>query len=161
MPQSTIQFEYHTLGIDQIDLVQPLWEKLRAEHVLTSVHFPDELRSANFQRRKAAFTAKSNAGGLHIDLVSLPGTRDYIAYSIASLSPEKQGEIDSIFVEEAHRSAGIGSALMQRALAWLDKNGALRKSVVVLIENEPAIRFYTRFGFHLRTATLVQTPPPK
>ncbi len=80
----------------------------------------------------------------------------YIGYCVTSLSPEKTGEIESIFVEEEYRALGIGPALVTRALAWLNENGSVRNRVPVCDGNEEVWNFYKKFGFHLRMMVLEQ-----
>ena len=156
MSEAPSQFHYHILGVEQIALLQPLWKKLNAYEGALSAHFSGSFRARDFQQRKWEFVEKSKTSEVYIDLVTCDGSRDYIGYTIASLSPESHGEIDNIFVDEAYRGSGIGTVLMQRALAWMDARGATSKSVVVLFENDPAMRFYARFGFYPKTASLVQ-----
>ncbi len=72
------------------------------------------------------------------------------------LSQEKTGEIESIFVEEGYRSRGIGSALVERALAWLDTNDSVRNRVSIADGNEAAFSFYKKFGFYPRMTVLEQ-----
>jgi GNAT superfamily N-acetyltransferase len=151
------QFQYHTIGIDQVGLLQPLWQKLNADDASISAHFSDEFHLHTFQQRKWEFIEKSKSSPIHIQLVSTPEDGKFIAYSLTTLSPEKHGEIDNIFVDRDYRGAGIGTELMHRALAWLDGHGAATKSVTVMFENAPATRFYARFGFRTRTTTLFQT----
>lgn len=150
------QFQYHTGGVEQLDLIRPLWERLKEHEASLPGHFAGEFSGHNFLDRRAAFIEKGKSSGVFIDLVSLAGTRKFIAYAISTLSPEKHGEIENIFVHEDYRGYGLGSELMRRVLARMDGLGAVRKSVVILCENHAATRFYGHFGFCPRTTTLVQ-----
>jgi ribosomal protein S18 acetylase RimI-like enzyme len=75
---------------------------------------------------------------------------------VTSLSQEKTGEIESIFIEEAYRTQGIGSTLVTCALAWLDENGSVRNRVPVADGNEAVFGFYKKFGFYPRMKMLEQ-----
>ena len=56
------------------------------------------------------------------------------------------GELEWLFVLPGHRRAGA-AALMLRALAgWFRTHDAARVCVNVAPDNEPAVRFYERFG---------------
>jgi diamine N-acetyltransferase len=79
-----------------------------------------------------------------------------VGYCVSSLSEDKTGEIESIFLENGYRSQGIGTDLMLRALAWMDKDGATRKRVSVGNGNEEAWKFYEKFGFYPRMTVLEQ-----
>jgi ribosomal protein S18 acetylase RimI-like enzyme len=69
---------------------------------------------------------------------------------------EITGEIDSIFVDDAYRSCGIGSTLVSRALGWLDENGSTRNRVSVSEGNESVWNFYKKFKFYPRMTVLEQ-----
>jgi RimJ/RimL family protein N-acetyltransferase len=42
---------------------------------------------------------------------------------------------------------GVASALLQRALRWVEQRGISRVELTVMENNAPAIRFYRKFGF--------------
>ena len=71
------------------------------------------------------------------------------------------GEIKSIFVSETYRHRGVGEVLMQKALAWMEKQGALEKVVEVTAGNEAAWGFYAHYGFLPRKTLLKQIKKPK
>jgi ribosomal protein S18 acetylase RimI-like enzyme len=75
---------------------------------------------------------------------------------VSSLSPERGGEIESIFILERYRSLGIGSTLVNRALAWFSENCTVRNRVSVSDGNEAAEGFYKKFGFYPRMTVLEQ-----
>jgi len=145
-------FVYRTVGADEIDDVRPLWEKLRAYHAPLLDDKPPFL----FEPRKQGILNKAHAGRLRIELVSLSSSGADVAYCISTVSADRCGEIDSIFVEERHRGCGVGSELLRRALAWLDEAGATSKVVTVANGNEGALALYKRLGFHPRKILLQQ-----
>lgn len=149
-----IAIEYRTLDLRQIDLIRPLWEKLNAHHAGISSHFSDELRVRRFEDRKLQLLVDGKR--VQTILATVPYVQDVIGYCIASVTSQGEGEIDSVYIDESYRGQQIGTELMHRALAWLDEHGAESKSVIALYENDPAIRFYARFGFYPRTVNLIQ-----
>lgn len=52
-------------------------------------------------------------------------------------------------VEESWRNRGIGTWLVQRAVAWSRLGGRSRLVVATMADNAGAIRFYRRFGWEL------------
>jgi len=58
---------------------------------------------------------------------------------------------------------GVASALMQRAMSWVEQRGISRVELTVMENNAPAIRFYQRFGFQRegikRNALIVDGAP--
>jgi len=146
--------EYSSTDISEIELVRPLWIKLNDHHHAHARAFRSQYEQWTFDDRKAQFEKIAAAGSLRVDLALDPETGRYIGYCVSSLSQEKAGEIESIFVEKDYRSRGIGSALVTRALAWLDENGSIRNRVPVADGNEEALEFYRRFGFYPRMTVL-------
>jgi diamine N-acetyltransferase len=149
-------FEYRTSGITSIELIRPLWVQLNEHHHAHVGTFRHHYEQMTFEDRKAFFEKIASTGSLQLDLAFDIGSGQYIGYCVSSLSHEKTGEIESIFVEEGYRSLGIGSALVTRALAWLGANGSVRNRVSVGDGNEGAWEFYRRFGFYPRMTVLEQ-----
>jgi len=157
--QLNLAVEYTVLDTGEIDLLQPLWEKLNAHHAGISSNFSEELNARRFQDRKSQLLGDDKR--VHILLVTASGIQNPIGYSIVSTTSSGGGEIDSMFVEEDYRNSGIGTSLMKLSLAWLDECGATAKSVIVLFENTDALGFYARFGFLPRSVNLFQKKQPQ
>lgn len=154
------RLEYRSIGIDQVDLIQPFWEKLKSHHVAIAGRFASDLENYYFPQRKAGLVEKSEKGEVHIDVVTLVGSGECVAYFIASITHDKFGELDSAYVEEEWQGQGIGTRLMERALAWLDEKGAVEKKLVILDANKRVVSLYKRFGFYPKTTTMVHRPNP-
>ncbi len=151
-----IPIEYLTTDIRDIDIIRPLWVQLNEYMLAKATTFQSHFNQMTFDERKAYFVKVSAAGLLRIDLAFDPLTKDYAGYCVSSLSAEKTGEIESIFIEESYRSGGIGSTFLTRALAWLGENGSVRNRVSVSDGNEGVWDFYRKFGFHPRLTVLEQ-----
>jgi ribosomal protein S18 acetylase RimI-like enzyme len=157
MSETTPQFVFREVGADGIDAVRPLWEKLNAHHARMSPRFGHKLRRRTFEARKQELLAKADAGKLWAVLVASAAGEGSVAYCICTVSADGTGEIDSIFVEEHVRGQGIGTELMQRALAWLDSMNVTSKIVSVMPENDEALAFYRQFGFYPRSLLLQES----
>ena len=148
--------EYRSTDIMEIELIRPLWDQLNDHHHTNARAFREVYTQWTFNNRKDYFRKVAAAGPLIIDLAFDPGSGRYVGYCASSISPDQEGEIESVYVEEAYRSQGIGTALMKRALAWLDANGTARIRVSVADGNEAAFPFYQKFGFYPRMTVLEQ-----
>jgi len=74
------------------------------------------------------------------------------------VNKEKEGEIESIYVEKDYRLSGIGDGLMSRALAWLD-DVTVKQTVLGVAEgNEGVFAFYRRHDFYPRVTILMHKP---
>jgi ribosomal protein S18 acetylase RimI-like enzyme len=59
-------------------------------------------------------------------------------------------EIDELYVLDAHRSAGLGTALAQQAIAQMKQSGVMHVQLQVGVANRSARAFYERLGFGAR-----------
>jgi GNAT superfamily N-acetyltransferase len=149
--------EYRTTDVKEIDLIRPLWIQLNDYMHGKAGTFRSHYEKMSFDERKAYFAKVAAAGTLRLDLSFDPQAGGkYIGYCVSSLSQEKTGEIESIFVEEKYRSQNIGSALVIRALAWFDEKGSVRNRVAASAGNEGVWDFYKKFGFYPRMMVLEQ-----
>ncbi len=156
MPQDNPEFIYREAGIEAIDAVHPLWHKLNVFHSGISTYFSDKIRIRQFEPRKQEIIAKSKAGKVRIEFVSLASTGEDVAYCISSVGEAGVAEIDSVFVDERFRRHGIGHQLLTNALAWIDPQNPTAVIISVMHENEEAIAFYRQFGFFPRSVLLRQ-----
>ena len=157
MSETNATFAYRVVEWDGIDVIRPLWEKLRAHHSPLLAGFPGAMPPFNFEPRKQEILAKVAAGKIRIELVGSGKDGSNIAYCLSTVASNGCGEIDSMFVEEAFRGRGIGSELVRHALEWLDSAGASSNVVTVAHANEEALAFYQRFGFQPKTVLLQQS----
>jgi diamine N-acetyltransferase len=148
------QIHYLETNVKDIDLIIPLWGKLRTHHKERSIHFKDDINRMTWETRKIGLVEKAKTGAL---LVQLAMDRDaLIGYCVSSINSEKQGEVESIYIEKAYRKCGIGDHLMKNALKWMDDRGVLRKIIGVAVGNEEAFGFYEKYGFFPRVTVLRQ-----
>jgi ribosomal protein S18 acetylase RimI-like enzyme len=149
--------EYRRTDIREIDCIRPLWCLLNEYMSTQTTNFQSHFEQMTFEKRKAYFEKLADTGTLCIDLAfDSRESNLYVGYSVSSLSQEKTGEIESIFVDDPYRSRGIGSNLVTRALAWLDENGSTKNRVSVSEGNETVWNFYKKFGFYPRMTVLEQ-----
>lgn len=146
---------YITGGTELLDAVGPLWEKLNAHHAERSSHFASEHLHMTYTDRKAYFQTLAQSAQLRVDLAQGSETGRYVGYCVSVVTTEA-GVLESIFIEVDYRGQGIGDALMQRTLAWMDDQHVPTKRVVVAAGNEEAFGFYARYGFRPRRIVLQQ-----
>jgi ribosomal protein S18 acetylase RimI-like enzyme len=138
-----------------LDSIAPLWMLLNQHLLQMSKGFKQDYQDMTFEKRKAALLKKAQNGKMRIDIAIDNGQK--VGYCVSSINDSKQGEIESIFVEAAHRSLNIGDTLIKNALDWMDTQGAVTKIVEVCTGNEVAFSFYARYGFLPRKTVLKQT----
>lgn len=150
------EIEYTETNQQGLDLIGHLWQKLKEHHKIRSQHFSWHYNRMTFDLRKKELLDKSSKGALHIDLARDMDTGEFVGYCVSTISGDKQGEIDSIYIEPDYRRAGIGDALMQRTLRWMDTLSVNKKIIVVAAGNEEVFAFYSRYNFYPGIITLRQ-----
>lgn len=131
-----------------LDSVGSLWEQLNEHHKKNTTHFHQRYADFTFSKRKAAFLEKIQSGSvMRIDLARDMRSGFVIGYCISSVSRQKVGEIESIYIDENYRGKGIGGSLLQKAIEWMDTLVVNKKIVGVAAGNEQAFSFYSRYGF--------------
>ena len=65
------------------------------------------------------------------------------------LTSAPHAQIAGMVVDEAHRSDGVGAALLTAAEAWAEERGLPSVQVYSRVERERAHRFYERHGYEL------------
>lgn len=143
--------EIYSISNDRINLIRELWEGLRDHHAANSKYFKARYHTMSFEQRKKTLLEKAKNGKLKIDIAGLKETKQIIAYCISSVTEEisgTAGEIDSIFISESYRKKGIGSALMDRAINWLNEEKTDINRIMVAQGNEDALEFYSKYDFY-------------
>jgi ribosomal-protein-alanine acetyltransferase len=84
-----------------------------------------------------------DCGGLFFVAVRLPRIVGYMVTCV----DKAEAEIVSIGVDPRCQKMGIGTRLMQRTLAALERRGIQRIELMVRTTNKDGVRFYRRFGF--------------
>jgi diamine N-acetyltransferase len=151
-----MKLKFNETGKEGIDLIQPLWEKLNKYHLNQKSDFKDHYALFTFTERKEVLLNKALEGDMYICHAEDEESKTMLGYIVTTISSEDEGEIDSVYVEEEYRLMGIGDALMQRSIRWMDGKGVKTKKVAVAAANQEAISFYESYGFRRRSITLEQ-----
>jgi len=144
-----------------LDQIKPLWEALNRHHLDLSMNFKQYYLDMTFPKRKTDLLKKAALGKIRISIAIDVASGQNVGYCISGINNERMGEIKSIFVSEIYRRNGIGGVLMQTALDWLEKQGAIEKIVEVAAGNEKAWGFYAHYGFLPRKTMLKHVKKPK
>src|SRR4051812_23544882 len=106
-------------GAELLERVRPLWLRLRAHHADISPTWRESLLRKSFESRKDGLLAKAAPDGLLVLIVVRGPGPEPVGYCVATVAPDGSGEIDSLYVEPAHRRQGIGQGLVSHAMVWL------------------------------------------
>ena len=151
-----VKIDYTETDRQGLDLIVPLWQKLNEHHRLRSLYFPGHYTRMTWDLRKKQLLEKSRDGAIRIDLARDGSTGTLIGYCVSTISEKRQGEIDSIYIEDGYRRHGIGDNLMKKALKWMDEHSVKGKMLEVASGNEEVFAFYSRYDFYPRSTIMRQ-----
>jgi ribosomal protein S18 acetylase RimI-like enzyme len=149
-----MKIEYSEISARDLDIVGPLWEKLRKHQEVRSHHFAQHYASRTWKARRTELLEKAGTGAMHIDLAKDLDSGEVIAYCVSIVSANGEGFLESIFVEPNYRENGIGHNLMQKALDWMNDKQAQTIVLEVGVGNETVLSFYSHYNFYPRTIIL-------
>lgn len=151
-----MKIEYGEIGARDLDIVGPLWEKLRKHQEVRSHHFTQHYASRTWKARKTELLEKAGTGAIRINLAKELDSGEVIAYCVSTVSANGEGCLESIFIEPNYRENAIGHNLMQKALDWMNDKQAKTIVLEVGVGNEAVFSFYHRYNFYPRTIVLQQ-----
>ena len=150
------KIKYTITDQTELDQIKALWEGLNRCMGERSTYFKQHFAAMTWAKRKSDLLEKAAKGVMRIDLAVDEAAGQTVGYLVSSVNTKKMGEIESIFVCEAYRGLGIGDQLMKNALAWMDQNGSVEKTVEASVGNEQVFGFYGRYEFLPRLIQLKQ-----
>jgi ribosomal protein S18 acetylase RimI-like enzyme len=140
------------IKINRITVIKPLWEKLNQIHYQDSIYFKDHYKNFTFKKRAEKFI-KMNDDDILIE-TAMEEDSMIAGYCITTISGDKAGEIESIYIEERCRGKKIGERLIKNSLQWLKNKKASTVGLAVCYGHESVFPFYEKFGFYPRTTRL-------
>jgi diamine N-acetyltransferase len=149
-----MRIEYLEIAANDLDIVAPLWDKLRKHQEILSPNFSEHYARRPWKARRAGLLETAGHDSLHTDLAKDKDTGQAAGYCISTVSPDKKGCLESIYVEPDYRGNDIGDTMMVKAIEWMKSQKAQSIILNVGVGNEAVISFYKRYGFYPRTIVL-------
>jgi ribosomal protein S18 acetylase RimI-like enzyme len=142
-----------TGGPELVDRIEPLWWQLRQHHADLPTIWRATILDSSFDSRRTRLQVKAPQEILVV--IASSGDND-VGYCVSSINNEV-GEVESIFVAEAHRRHGVGHSMMLRTMDWFNEKTVNTIVVDILDGNDAAQAFYAAYGFHRRAVRLQKT----
>jgi ribosomal protein S18 acetylase RimI-like enzyme len=138
---------------DRIPELRPLWEELEVHHGRLAGVPSIRPLADSWERRRERYRDWLADGSGHLFLAEDDGS--VVGYLMMTISdpPEswdvgtRAGEIETMSVLPDARSHGVGTALIDAAIAEAENQGVKAIGVGVVHSNVEGIRFYERAGF--------------
>jgi len=143
---------YKSLTITELPRIKGLWEELNRIHLADSIYFKDHYTHFSFEER-IKFLVNKHEKDIQL-LVAETEELTLAGYCISTISENKMGEIDSLFVDAAFRKQGIGTIFMKKSMEWLQANQCNPIRLNVSYGHERVFGYYQRLGFYPRLTTL-------
>ncbi|TCL74284.1 acetyltransferase (GNAT) family protein [Hydrogenispora ethanolica] len=135
---------------ERLDLLQPLWERLKEHHLARAPYPWEDMRGKSWEDRKRELVRPNK----QLKILAVQSGAGLAGYCIATITDQAWGEIDSLYVAAELRGRAVGRQLMEAALGWLDAAGISAVTISVACGNEAALPFYEKFGFRPRSYSL-------
>jgi Acetyltransferases len=144
--------QYRRLTIGKLTEIKTLWEELNKTHLVDSVYFKEHYATFCFEKRSAIWLELPED---HFQLL-VAETKDatLAGYCVSTISMDQKGEIDSLFVSPSFRQQGIGRALVEKSIEWLQNNQCDPIRLTVSYGHESVFAFYQQLGFYPRLTAL-------
>lgn len=143
---------YRSSGIDSIDTIEPLWNRLH-EHHRQSPEFQRIIQpSFGWSERRERLISRTES---EFFILTARSNEEMIGYCFSSLDQNMSGEVESLYVSPDFRGLGVGAELTRKNVDWLKEKQARSIRLFVAVGNEAALSFYERLGF-LKRATILQ-----
>ena len=108
-------------------------------------HVPDNDTGADIENIAEAYFSDSGQSGLWV----ADYQRDVIGMVGVQKTSDHEAEVRRLRVRQDYRRQGVGTMLMEHALAFCRHHGYLKVILDVRIERGPAIALFGKFGFQL------------
>ena len=144
--------EYKRVAAHKLTEIKTLWEELNRIHLVDSVYFKEHYATFSFDKRSAPWLRLTEEN-FHL-LVAETKDSTLVGYCVSTIDANQKGEIDSLFVTPAFRQQGIGRALVEESMRWLQRNQCKPICLTVSHGHESVLAFYQQLGFYPRSTTL-------
>jgi diamine N-acetyltransferase len=147
-------FQFKVGSLELLPYCQNLWELFIQNQIQNAGEMADGIAAYIQSQRDGGLLAKTIYGKLHIQLVYISNIQEPIGFCITSLSSDRIGEVEALYVLDEYQGNKLGAKLMQTSLQWLEENNALEQKLIVAVGNEQVFSFYQKFGFYPGYTTL-------
>lgn len=145
-----------TVHVIEISRIEPLWQELIWVLAEKTTTFQTEFRNKEFLKRIAPYLEKITEGYYLINVVVDPDSGKDIGYCFSSITKNKIGEIDSLYVNPNYQGLQIGAMLMERAITFFDEHHTVKDIVQVSEGNEDVMSFYQKYNFTTRYYQMIR-----
>jgi ribosomal protein S18 acetylase RimI-like enzyme len=102
----------------------------------------------------AVMLVAEGVGDIPPPIIGAISVRAYDTPTDPTMVPRRRAHVEALVVDERHRRAGVGTALMAAATAWARERGAKEIVLTVWAGNAVAEAFYARLGYQVVSSAL-------
>ena len=147
-------FHFASGSYELLDYCDSLWELFIDNQVQSAGEMASGVEEYLRYVQETGLKQKNDTGKLHVQLIYLDSVENAVAFCVTSLTAEKIGEIEVLYVMDNYQGNKLGSKLVENALLWLKEEQAVEQRLVVATGNERVFDFYANYGFYPGYTTL-------
>ena len=148
------EFHFEEGSFELLSLCDNLWELFITNQAENAGEMSFGVEEYIRGLRDGGLVKKAKDGKLYVQLVYVDEKQEPIGFCITSLTKDKAGEIEAIYVCDRYQGNKLGGRLLQKAMVWMEQEQAIEQRLVVATGNEKVIGFYTKYGFFPGYTTL-------
>ncbi|MDJ0569026.1 MAG: GNAT family N-acetyltransferase [Pleurocapsa sp. MO_192.B19] len=147
-------FQFQVGSSELLPSCYDLWQLFIQNQIQNAGEMSDGISAYLQSQRDSGLVAKTIDGKLHIQLVYASDKDEPIGFCITSLSDDRIGEVEALYILDEYQGNNLGTKLLQTSLQWLETHKALEEKLIVAVGNEQVFSFYQKFGFYPGYSTL-------
>lgn len=140
-------FQFKEGNVDLLDSCDDLWQLFINNQVQNAGEMSVGVAEYLSDLKNVGLRNKIEDGNIHVQLVFTESESEAIAFCITSLTRDRIGEVEALYVIERYQGNKIGGRLFQNALAWMEQELAIEQRLIVATGNERVFDFYSKYGF--------------
>lgn len=141
-------FQFRSGNAELLPYCESLWDLFIHSQIKNAGVMSDGISEYIQGMRNGDLLTKTARGKLHIQLVDLGDINKPIGFCITSLSKDKIGEVEVLYILEEYQGNHLGTQLLQTALKWMAVHNVMEKRLKVVVGNENIFGFYQKFKLY-------------
>ena len=147
-------FHFEEGSLELLNHCDRLWELFIKNQIQNAGEMSPGVEEYIQSLQNGGLCEKTKDGKLYVQLIHADEEKEAIGFCVASLTKNKVGEVEAIYVIDRYQGNKFGSKLFQNAMAWMEQEKAIEQRLVVATGNENVFNFYAKYGFFPGYTTL-------
>ena len=147
-------FQFQVGSTELLPSCGNIWQLFIQNQIKNAGRMSDGISAYLQSQYDGGLVAKTSDGKVHIQLVYTQAKDNPIGFCITSLSSNRIGEVEALYILDEYQGNNLGTTLLQRSLQWMEAHNVLEQKLTVAAGNEQVFSFYQKFRFYPGYTTL-------